>query len=171
MLPKVLKNFNAIIEGRSFAGVAEEITLPALERKTEEYRAGGMAGPVELDLGLAGLSLDFTLGEYNEDVLRAWGVFGAGAIPLRFLGAARADGEGASMDAIEITVRGRWKKVEFGSVKATDHAKLKVEMPLTFFRYSVNGRVIVEIDLISGTEIVDGEDRQDGVRRALGLVS
>jgi len=42
MLPKILKNFNVFVDGRGYAGKIDEITLPKLTIKTEEYRAGGM---------------------------------------------------------------------------------------------------------------------------------
>ena len=42
MLPKILKNFSAFVDGRGYAGRVDEITLPKLTIKMEEYRAGGM---------------------------------------------------------------------------------------------------------------------------------
>jgi P2 family phage contractile tail tube protein len=171
MLPKIIKNWNVIIEGRNFAGIAEEVELPTLERAMEDYRGGGMLGPVKQDLGMSGMECSFTLGEFNGDILRAWGVFGAAQLPVRFLAAARADADEAPNDAIEIAMRGRWQSLEPGTAKGGEMAKLKVTMPLSYLRYSVNGERLLEIDLIAGTEIVGGEDRQAEVRRALGLTS
>lgn len=171
MLPKTLHNFNVIIDGRPMAGVAEEITLPSLERKTESYRGAGMLGPVELDLGMEALKLDFTLAEFNTDVLKSWGINDASGINVRFMGAARVnDGTGA-VQAIEISVRGRWKKVEQGNAKNGDLAKMKVEMPLTYYRYKADGEALIEVDLIAGTESVGGTDRSKAMLAALGLAS
>lgn len=169
MLPRKLYNFNVIIDGRPMAGVAEEVTLPSLERKMEEYRAAGMLAPVSLDLGMEPLKLEFVLGEFNADVLRSWGIFDAAGVNTRFLGAARADDGNARVEAIEISVRGRWKKVELGTAKAGDLAKMKIEMPLAYYRYSSNGSVLVEIDLVTGREIVGGVDRSVEVLQALGM--
>ncbi|SDE45766.1 phage major tail tube protein [Rhodospira trueperi] len=171
MLPKLIKTWNVVVDGRSLAGVAEDLTLPELTRVTESLRNAGMLGPVEGDLGLEGLSLSFTLTEFNEDILRAWGLFGAGNIPVRFLAAARADDAEAPTDAIEVSVRGRWKKISHGTVKGGEVAKMTVEVPCTYYRYRLNGDTVIEIDLIAGTEIVDGVDRQADMRRAIGLVS
>lgn len=52
MLPKILKNFNVFVDGRGFAGRAEEITLPKLTIKTEEFLGAGMSAPVEVDMGM-----------------------------------------------------------------------------------------------------------------------
>ncbi len=52
MLPKILRNFNVFVDGRGYAGKIEEITLPKLTIKTEEYRAGGMDIPISIDMGM-----------------------------------------------------------------------------------------------------------------------
>ena len=91
MLPKKLENFNVIVDGRPLAGIAEEITLPKFARKLESFRAGGMIGPVSLDLGIEELKLEFTLAEFNADILSGWGVPDASGIGVRFMGAMRAD--------------------------------------------------------------------------------
>jgi len=59
-LPSTLKNFNLFNDGASYMGIAEEIKLPKLKRKMEAYRAGGMNGPVKVDLGQEGLEMEFT---------------------------------------------------------------------------------------------------------------
>jgi UDP-N-acetylmuramoyl-L-alanyl-D-glutamate--2,6-diaminopimelate ligase len=58
MLPKILKNFNVFVDGRGYAGKIDEITLPKLTIKTEEYRAGGMDIPVSIDMGMEKLEAD-----------------------------------------------------------------------------------------------------------------
>ncbi len=169
-LPHVLKDFNLYIDGRGYAGLVEEITLPKLELKTEEYEAAGMAGSVELDLGMSGMQLDFTLSEYSTEVIKLWGIADAGGINARFLGAAVA-GDGSSTDAIEISARGRWKTMDFGSTKKKELAKLKVEMPLTYYRYNLNSATLIEIDMISGKRIVNGTDLSAALLSALGITA
>ncbi len=169
MYPRKLSNFNVFIEGYSMAGIAEEITLPALDRTMEEYRGGGMLGPVSLDMGLEALSLTFTLAEFNEVVLASWGVTNASGVGVRFLGAAQADNGDSVVDAIEISARGRWQKVDGGTVKTGEAAKMEVQMALTYFKYTLNGIDLIEIDLMNAREIVNGEDRTAAVRAAIGL--
>lgn len=170
MLPKKLSNFTIFYEGSPLTGVAEEITLPVLERATEDYRGAGMLGPVKLDLGMNGLSLDFTLAEFTGAVFDTWGISNASGAGLRFLGAAQSD-DAAGADAIEISVRGRPNKIEPGTAKAGEMTKPKVEMALTYFKYSVNGTVKHEIDLINGKEIAGGVNRTAATLKALGLAS
>jgi hypothetical protein len=171
MLPKSIKNFNVFIDGVGYAGKAEEVVTPVLERTTESYRGGAMLGEVELDLGIEAMKIEFTLAEFSTDVIKQFGIPDASGIGVRLLAAAKADDADSTVDAIEISVRGRFKKSDMGSLKAGDMAKMKVEMPITYLKYTVNGDVIVEIDMINGIEKINGEDRQAALRQALGLTA
>lgn len=171
MLPKVLSNFNLFLDGIGMAGLAEEVVLPVLELDTEDFQAAGMLAPVALEKGgLAALKLEFTLAEYNDDVLKAWGATDAGGINARFMGAAVSQ-DGGGTDAIEVSVRGRYKKLDPGTVKKGDLAKLKAEMPLTYYKYSVNGVVLIEIDVIAGKQTVNGTDVTSALLAALGITA
>ena len=44
MLPRTLKNFNVFVNTHSWAGVAEEVTIPKITKKTEDFRGAGMIG-------------------------------------------------------------------------------------------------------------------------------
>ena len=61
-LPRKLKHFNAFYNGEEFFGQATEITLPKLARKFEEYRGGGMPGPIDIDLGNEKLEFEHSYG-------------------------------------------------------------------------------------------------------------
>lgn len=63
-LPKKLKNMNLFNDGNSYVGQCASVTLPKLSRKLESFRAGGMDGPVKVDLGHSddGIQMDWTLG-------------------------------------------------------------------------------------------------------------
>ena len=50
-MPRKLKMMNLFVDGNKYAGQATEITLPKLAMKTEEFRAGGMIGAVDVNLG------------------------------------------------------------------------------------------------------------------------
>tara|TARA_R110000803_G_scaffold54731_8_gene111492 strand:+ start:1123 stop:1638 length:516 start_codon:yes stop_codon:yes gene_type:complete len=171
MLPKTIKNWNAFVDGVGLAGLAEEVATPVLERVTEAFRGAGMLGEVELDLGVEAMEIEFTLAEFNTGVLKQFGIPDAAGVGVRLLAAGKADDADSAVDAIEISVRGRFTKMDSGNLKAGDMAKMKCKMPLTYFKYTVNGDVIIEIDLINGIEKVDGVDRQAAVRQALGLTA
>ncbi len=167
-LPRTLKNFNVFADGVSHAGECEEITLPKLTRKLEEYRAGGMNGPVDLDMGSEKLELETTYGGLMREILKQYGVTGIDRALIRFAGAYQRDDTGDT-DAVEIVVRGRHTELDLGSGKAGDKSPFKVKSSLAYFKLSVNGEVWIEVDHVNFIEIVFGVDRLAEQRRAIGL--
>lgn len=167
-LPSKLKHFNVFADGVSHAGEAEEITLPKLTRKLEEYRAGGMNGPIDIDLGNEKLELEATYGGLMRTILKQYGVTVADAALVRFAGAYQRDDTGA-VDAVEVVVRGRHTELDFGNAKAGDNSQFKVKSSLSYYKLTVNGEVWIELDHINFIEIVFGVDRMAEQRRAIGL--
>ncbi|MDH5633063.1 MAG: phage major tail tube protein [Gammaproteobacteria bacterium] len=168
-LPKKVKNFNFFVDGEGYAGRVAELTLPKLARKVEEFRAGGMSGPVDVDMGQEKLEAEATFAEHAETVLKQYGAPGVDAIGMRFLGYAESDTAGASHNAIEIVMRGRVKELDFGSNKPGDDTAFKASFSLSYFKYTLNGADLVEIDVINMIEKVNGVDRLQEQRDALGV--
>ena len=74
------------------------------------------------------------------------------------------------MVAVEIVCRGRFKELDRGTLKAGDNTQAKVSMVNTYYKETINGRVMHEIDLINMVEIgPDGVDRMAEHRKAIGL--
>ena len=169
MLPRTLKNFNLFIEGEGYAGRVEELNLPKLGRKMEEYRGGGLNGDIEIDLGMEKLEMEFTLREYSREVLNQWGVCDTAGVGLRFLGAAVRDDGACATDSIEVVIRGRWRELDFDSAKPGEMSTLKVAVAATYYKYLVNGEAVIEIDHLNMIEKVNGKDRLEAQRKALSL--
>jgi P2 family phage contractile tail tube protein len=169
MIPQTLKNFMLFVDGESFVGVAEEITPPKLTRITEDYQGGGMQGPIELDFGNDKLEMEVTFKGWNKGILKHYGAFSADGVPLRFRGSARSDANEAQTDAIEISIRGRLKELDFGTVKKGEGNSLKVMIPLTYFKYEINNDPLIEIDQVNSIFVVDGVDHLADERTALGI--
>lgn len=167
-LPSVLKNFNLFNDAKSYMGVAEDIKLPKLARKLEDFRAGGMNGPVGIDLGQEKLELEFTCGGFMEQVFTQYGTTKADGVMLRFAGAYQRD-DTAQTQAIEIVVRGRHQEIDMGDAKAGDKGKLTVKSALSYYKLSVDNKVLIEIDLLNMIEIVNGVDVLQAQRQAIGL--
>ncbi len=167
-LPRKLKHFNVFVDGESHAGEVEEITLPKLTRKVEEYRAGGMNGPIDLDLGNEKMELEATYGGLMRSILKQYGVTTVDGALVRFAGAYQRDDTNA-VDGVEIVMRGRHKEIDFGNAKAGDKDAFKVKSSLTYYKLTVNGEDWVEIDHVNFIEKVFGIDRLAEQRRAIGL--
>ncbi|TAL53810.1 phage major tail tube protein [Pandoraea sp.] len=167
-LPTKLKLFNIFNEGHNYLGQGTELTLPKLSRKMEEYRGGGMNGPVDVDLGMEKLELEHSYGGFMRQIFEQFGLSKVDGVQLRFAGAYQRDDTG-EVDAVEVVVRGRHKEIDAGSAKAGDDTEFKVTSSLSYYKLTLNGAVLVEIDLVNLIENVQGEDRLAAQRKAIGL--
>lgn len=167
-LPRKLKHFNVYTDGNNYLGECVEITLPKLSRKMEDYRSGGMNGPVDIDLGLEKLELEVTYGGFMQDVLKSFGIGKLDGVMLRFAGSYQRDDTDKS-DPVEIVMRGRSQEIDFGNAKAGDSSEFKTKYSLSYYKLTINGSDLVEIDLVNFIEKVGGVDRLAEHRRNLGL--
>lgn len=167
-LPNILKNFNLYADGESLMGVAEEITVPKLTRKMEEWRAGGMPGPIDIDLGQEKIVMDWTTGGLLFSALRKYGASKPDALLLRYAGAYQREDTGVT-HAVEIVVRGRHKEIDMGNKKVGDPNKTKVSTTCAYYKLSVDNEVLIEYDALAMIFVVDGVDLMDAQRKAIGL--
>lgn len=169
-LPKKLKQLNLFNDGNSYLGVAKSVTLPKLGRKLEPYRGGGMDGPVKVDMGHSddGLQLEWTLGGWDLIALRQFGAVRADGVMLRFAGSVQQDDSG-NVSAVEVVTRGRHEEIDFGESTSGEDTEHKITTALTYYKLSVDGDTITEIDLLNMIFIVDGEDLLAAHRKAIGI--
>ena len=163
----VLKNFNLFVEGRGLAGQIEEFTPPKLALKVDEFRAGGMDTPIELEMGTDKLEASASILAVDPDILSLWGVSQGNA--QRFVARGALEDFDGSARGIVHTMAGRIKEIDAGSYKPGDKAPLKLTMALTYYRYEHDGKVLLEIDVENMTRIVNGVDVLALKRAALGM--
>ncbi|MBB4728253.1 phage major tail tube protein [Xanthomonas arboricola] len=166
-LPKKLKALNLFNNGESYLGQVVEVKLPTLSRKMEEYRGGGMNGPVDIDFGQEKIELEWKCGGMMRSVLNQYGATTHNAVQLRFAGAYQRDDSGA-VDAVEFVVRGRHKEIDPGTGKSGDDTEFSVKTSASYYKLMINGSTVIEIDLINMVEIVNGVDLLAPHRRAIG---
>ncbi|CCH13809.1 MULTISPECIES: phage major tail tube protein [Stenotrophomonas] len=166
-MPSKLKNLNLFNDGLSYLGQVTEVKLPTLTRKMEEYRAGGMLGPIDIDLGQEKIELEWKCGGLMRDVLRQYGAIAHNAVQLRFAGAYQRE-DSADVDAVEIVIRGRHSEIDPGTGKVGDDTEFSVKTTASYYKLSINGRTEIEIDMVGMVFIVNGVDQLAGQRRAIG---
>ena len=169
-LPRKLKNMNLFNDGSSYLAVAKSVTLPALGRKMESYRGGGMNGPVKADLGFSddGIQLEWKTGGLDLVSLRQFGMVKASGVLLRFTGAFQQD-DTEEMSSVEVVVRGRHETIEMGDAQPGEDTEHAMTTTCSYYKLIVDGEVIIEIDLLNFVEMVDGVDMLEGQRKALGI--
>ncbi|WP_185234486.1 phage major tail tube protein [Teredinibacter franksiae] len=166
MIPKVLKNFNLFVDGRGYAGRVDEVTLPKLSLKTEEFKGGGMDVPIELDMGMNKLECDLTISEYDVEIIKMFGLREGAQVPLTMRGG--LDGE-SGVTPVVINITGAWRDLDFGGWKAGEKAPLKVSVAARYYRLEIDGTELVEIDAENMVRKINGADQLEAMRSALGM--
>ncbi|WP_366656637.1 phage major tail tube protein [Fodinicurvata sp. EGI_FJ10296] len=162
--PRVIRNFNLFVDGQGFAGRVEEAELPSLTLNTDEFRGGGMDAPVDVELGMEKMEFTATFADWDPDLL---GLLGTSNQPVTLRAAAQA--QGGPVEPIRIQLRGLWRGLEPGGVKAGDRATLKVSATLAYYRFTQAGTDVIEIDLENMIRRIRGVDQLADQRAALGL--
>ncbi|SCX75704.1 phage major tail tube protein [Desulfoluna spongiiphila] len=166
MLPKKLKNFTAFVDGFGYAGKITELELPKLTLKTEELRAGGMDAPVEVDMGMEKLEATLTFGEYSEEIYKKFGLVNGKAVSLTLRGARQND---QGTDEIIINLQGGFKELDAGTWKAGDDTSLKASVALRYYKLTIAGTVLIELDVENMVRKINGVDQLLEQRQALGF--
>ena len=167
MLTDILKNFNLFVDGRGYAGECEELTPPKLTLKTDEFRNGGMDAPVEVELGLEKLEASFSLTKYDADVLRLFGLAPGNNKPLTLGGS--VIGENGNETAVLINITGYLKEIDQGSWKPGDKSTLKGSVAVNYYKHTVGGSVLHEIDIKNMKRIIGDIDQLATTRANLGM--
>jgi len=165
-MPKVLKNFNLFVDGRGYAGRAEEVSPPKLTIKTEELRAGGMDAPAAIDMGMEKLEAGFSLVEYDPELLKQFGLVSGNGVQLTLRGALVDD---TTTTPMVISLRGMFTEVDMGKFKAGDKAVMQCAVACRYYKLEIGGKTIVEIDVDNMVRNIDGIDKMAEVRAALGF--
>ena len=87
---------------------------------------------------------------------------------MRFADALQAD-DSESVDTLEVVVRGRHSEIDPGKAKAGDATEIKIKSAISYYKLTLNGTVLLEIDPVNLVEMVDGVDRLAETRAALGM--
>ena len=169
-MPRKLKNLNLFNDGNSYLGVAKSVTLPALGRKMEAYRGGGMNGPVKADLGMSddGIQFEWKTGGLDLISLRQFGAVNASSVALRFSGPYQQDDTG-EVSNVEVVVRGRHETIEMGDAQPGEDTEHSMTTTCSYYKLTVDGEEIIEIDLLNFIEKVNGVDMLEKQRKAIGL--
>lgn len=169
MLPKMLKDAIAHIDGIGFAGRCNIDAFPKLARTMSDYQAGGMDGAIKIDMGQEPLEMELTFAEHNELVLATFGTCSHNGVSMRINASAESDNPNCAQSAIEILAKGRFTELDMGGFKPKENTEMKVKADLSYYKYSVDGAPIIEIDIANYIFIVKGVDMYEQRRKNLKI--
>nr|WP_314269824.1 phage major tail tube protein [uncultured Kingella sp.] len=166
-LPRILKGFNAFINGEDKYGIVVDISRPKISRKTEDYTPGGSMTEITAAHGFDKLEMEITAKGYEADILKSMSSTIGGTL-IRYQGALQRE-DGAEYQILKGEARGRINEADPGSDKQGDGGEHKFKIALVFWKETLDGENIVEIDVFGNKAVFGGKDERAGLRRALGL--
>ena len=155
-LPLKLKGFNLFFEGLNLYGLVADVTRPKVVFKTEDYRPGGLDVDLKIEQGIEPLELEFTVGGYV-----------AGKV-LRYQGSVEAEDDSEYGELVG-EARGRLLEVDHGTDKQGDNSEVKFKMSLVYWKETINGKNVYEIDALGSKLVIGDTDLRARRRAALGL--
>ena len=167
MIVDILRNVNMFVDGNGYVGRIDEVVLPKLTVKTEEFRAGGMDAPVEIDQGMEKLECSMSTSGVDQALLERFGLVLGQTVPITFRGALRS--EDATVKAAVASIRGRIKEIDFGTWKPGEKVPMKAMVAVRYYKFELAGQQLHEIDVENMTRVINGVDQLEALREALGV--
>jgi len=168
-LPDFVKQATMIADGYGKMGTLENVQLPKLVSKMEDWRGGGMIGDIEVELGFEKMEFPFKVGGMDRQLIGLWGLKTGAVKPFQILSHAVAEDSDKSI-GISAYIRGRLKEVEFDEFKAGGSpSMLSGVVAMHYYRLLIDDQEVIEYDPINLVLKINGEDQIADMRANLGL--
>lgn len=164
LMPKTLKGWTVFIDGYGQAGIAMGGKLPPIKAKTEEHQDGGMDTPEDIILGIEKLEWEVTLAELSEIAATQ---IGRPDVPVTLRGS--MEDEAGNTKAVVAQLRGPALSADPGEWGEAKKTEFKLGGTANYYRLTIGGREIYEIDTRAGVRRIGGIDQLAQRRRNMGL--
>jgi P2 family phage contractile tail tube protein len=164
MLKDIMRNVAAFVDGRNYAGQCSQVTLPELNIQTEEFRPGGSDAPMEMDMGMEALRASMQFVSVPAEVMK---LLGKDDVNLTVRGAMKSyDGTTKGATA---QLRGKFIGQNPGEWQAGSASNFTATFAAHYYKLSIGGEQIHEIDLERMVRIINGVDQLAETRNHLGM--
>lgn len=160
-----LRDFNAYIGADSYLGRVTSYTPPDFATTVADYRAGGLSGPIPIDMGLEALEASLEFGGFEPEALKRVGMPSEDTT-LTLRGA--LIGQGEPVKQVVHTLTGKATASNFGVWTPGESAAHTITLRPHYFRVDHEGSKILEIDFLNDVRFTNGEDQMEAIRRAIG---
>lgn len=164
---KKIKGFQVNMNSKPYPNMVSKFTPPKFTRKTEEFRAGDMDTPVEIDLGGEKLEATIVWEENSYDVMDTYGACNDKAVKLRL--SASAENESCDYDKVEIYLEGRFMEIDRGDFEAGSNTQMTTRFAASIYAEYLNNKEKIYIDKRLKIHRVNGKDRLAKRREAMGM--
>lgn len=151
-------------------GRVEEATLPTVKYKMSEHKALGMNGSFELPAGIDKLEVSIKWNSFYADALVGLADPNK-TVQLQLRGSVKTWTSNGVASEVPLVVHlgVQAKDLPLGGFKQHDNVELTSNMACTYCKMVLNGREILEVDVLSNIHKVDGADVLATYRANLGL--
>jgi P2 family phage contractile tail tube protein len=166
-MPKIkdtLRDVTAFVDGNSYAGQCDQVTLPSLQLQTEEMRGGGMDAPKEMDMGMQAMQASLQFKSVPAEVMKLFGKEAVDFTVRGWLLTSNGDDKGAIARLV-----GRITADEPGDWAPGSPASRTVTVAVDRYELKVDGEQVHLVDVENYIRIVDGTDQLEAARRILGI--
>jgi P2 family phage contractile tail tube protein len=158
VLGKVLKGFNLFVDGKGHRGRLPQLVLPKLIRELKDYTSGGIDGaPIQIDMGMGKLELEFTIVEMNGGLVGEFGARDISQNTYRAKGSIKSETD-VKEYPVEVVMRGRINEIDMGTWKASEPGETKYKATLVYLELIVEGVVKLKYDKLNNVHM-----NEDGV--------
>lgn len=167
---KKLTNGNLYVNGVSFLGKTEEVTLPTISFKTVEHKALGMHGSIKLPTGVDNIEVKCKWSSITrESHIITANPFVEHSFQLRSsLDAYDSTGR-VSQESYVVHFRGKSSDIPNGAFKQHDNVEAESTFNCSYIKLEIAGNVVYEIDVMANIHKVDGVDLLATYRANLGV--
>lgn len=166
-----LQEANVYLNGNSLLGQTAEIKLPEVTHKYSDHKALGMVSELELWSSLQKMDAEFKWNSYYPDTMtKCADPFAAFDIQVR--SSLRTFGGGGAVISekpVVIYLKGTWKQAATGDFKQGDPSEINSKLAVKYMRQVVDGKEILEVDVLANIFKVNGVDILQTYRENLGI--
>lgn len=163
----ILVNMALFMNGTSYVGNVDNVDPPKLAATTEEFRGGGMNGPIEITTGHEALRMSAEVINYSEEVFSLFNLAEGTSTSFTIRGALKSWNGG--IKPIKWICRGKVVEIDPQNLKPGTPPRAKLTVALSYMQLTIGTTVVQEIDVINMTQIINGVDVLQDIASALGI--
>lgn len=165
---KKLINANVYLNGKEYAGIAAEVTLPEVKAKTKEFSPSALSGVLELPMGTEKMTMTIK-GDFDEAfVAAAADIYHVQLLQIR-CNLPNFDDSGRSMEQNVVAhVRAMPTGFKPGAVKGQEPGEVDYTFNIWAYKLEVDGVPIFDIDILANKHAVLGKNLHSTSNANLG---
>lgn len=164
--PKILKDFNVLVDGTSLLGKATSFQPPSVKVETDSARYAGMDGKIKHDMGLDDMDAKLKMAELSPALAALVG--NTQEVSITCYGFAESSPGGESVEHV-YTMRGRFIEQNIGDIESGKKTDIDFMISCTAYKEVIAGRTTKDIDILSSRRVIGGKDMMAEKRKALKM--